>query len=59
MGTIKLINMTPEQAYQILENSLNHATTRGAFTLQDTQAILQALSVVKPLTEKTNEIKDN
>jgi len=59
MGKIKLINMNAEEAFQILEESLSHANTKGAFTLADAQVILNALSIIKPLTEKKDETKNN
>jgi ferric-dicitrate binding protein FerR (iron transport regulator) len=49
--------MNQEQAYQIVEQALNAATTKGVYNLQDAANILAALNVVRPLcvTEKTNE----
>jgi hypothetical protein len=48
--------MNPEQAYQILEQALNVATTKGVYNLQDAANILAALNVARPiLTEKEKE----
>lgn len=49
--------MNQEQAYQVLEQALNVATTKGVFNLQDTANILAALNVARPvlITEKTNQ----
>lgn len=49
--------MNQEQAYQVLEQALNVATTKGVYNLQDAANILAALNVVRPLcvTEKTKE----
>jgi hypothetical protein len=48
--------MNQEQAYQILEQALNVATTKWAFNLQEAANILTALTVVKPLlTEKDKQ----
>jgi hypothetical protein len=40
--------MTKEQAYQVLVDAMNVATTKGAFNLQDVSTILGALQVLKP-----------
>lgn len=40
--------MNTEQAYQVLVDAVNLATTKGAFNLQDVSAILAALQVLKP-----------
>jgi ferric-dicitrate binding protein FerR (iron transport regulator) len=49
--------MNQEQAYQIVEQALNAATTKGVYNLQDAASILTALNTIRPLcvTEKTNE----
>ena len=49
--------MNQEQAFQIIEQALNAATTKGVFNLQDTANILGALTTIKnslenPVTEK-------
>ena len=53
--------MTPTDAIKVLEQALNAATTKGVFTLVDTNQILVALNVVHgliPVEElKTEEIK--
>lgn len=41
--------MNQEQAYQILEQALNVATTKGVYNLQDTANILAALNIIRPL----------
>jgi hypothetical protein len=41
--------MNPEQAYQVLEQALNVATTKGVYNLQDAANILAALNVVRPV----------
>jgi hypothetical protein len=40
--------MKKEQAYQVLVDAINLATTKGAFNLQDVSTILGALQVLKP-----------
>lgn len=45
---VKTLIMTKEQAYQVLVDAVNLATTKGAFNLQDVSAILAALQAVKP-----------
>lgn len=40
--------MKKEQAYQVLVDAINVATTKGAFNLQDVSTILGALQVLKP-----------
>lgn len=47
--------MNQEQAYQIIEQALNVATTKGVYNLQDTANILAALNVVGPLCIKEKE----
>jgi hypothetical protein len=49
--------MNQEQAYQVLEQALNVATTKGVYNLQDTANILAALNVARPvlIPEKTQE----
>ena len=39
--------MTHEQALNTIEQALNLATQKGAFSMAEVQLILQALSVVK------------
>jgi hypothetical protein len=40
--------MKKEQAYQVLVDAINLATTKGAFNLQDVSAIIAALQALKP-----------
>lgn len=40
--------LTPEQAYQILVDAINVATTKGAYSLQDVSTVLGALQVLQP-----------
>lgn len=40
--------MNTEQAYQVLVDAVNVATTKGAFNLQDVSAIIAALQALKP-----------
>jgi len=40
--------MTQEQAYQILVDAINLATTKGAYSLQDVSTVLSALQVLQP-----------
>jgi hypothetical protein len=47
--------MNQEQAYQIIEQALNVATTKGVYNLQDAANILAALNVVGPLCIKEKE----
>lgn len=50
--------MTKEQAQNIIEQALNVAQAKGAFSLQDSRAILTALEVmfgVKEVVEETKE----
>lgn len=48
--------MNQEQAYQVIEQALNVATTKGVYNLQDAANILAALNVVRPvLTEKEKQ----
>jgi hypothetical protein len=37
-----------EQAYQLVVDAINLATTKGAFNLQDVSNIISALQVLKP-----------
>jgi hypothetical protein len=46
--------MTKEQAYQVLVDAINLATTKGSFNLQDVSAILGALQILKPIEETSN-----
>ena len=46
--------MTKEQAIQVIEQALNLATQKGAFTLVDAQAIINAITVLK--TPESNEL---
>lgn len=39
--------MNQEQAFQVIEQALNAATTKGVFNLQDTANILTALATLK------------
>ena len=43
--------MNKEQAIQILEQALNHANLKGAFNLQDSYNIVQAIATIKQITE--------
>jgi ribosomal protein S7 len=45
--------MKKDQAYQVLVDAINVATTKGAFNLQDVSTILAALQALKPEEEMT------
>jgi hypothetical protein len=45
--------MKKEQAYQVLVDAINLATTKGSFNLQDVSTVLAALQVLKPEEEMT------
>lgn len=47
--------MNQEQAYQIIEQALNVATTKGVFNLQDMSNILSALNIIAPLCMNSKE----
>ena len=47
--------MKKEQAYQVLVDAINLATTKGAFNLQDVSTVLAALQTLKP--EEANVLK--
>jgi hypothetical protein len=47
--------MTKQEALNIIEQALNIAVTKGAYTLGDTQAILSALLFLKQSEEKPIE----
>lgn len=52
--------MNPEQALQILEASLNAAVSSGVFkNLQETNAVLSALSVVSETLKNKNNVQEN
>lgn len=52
--------MNPEQALQILEASLNAAVASGVFkNLQETNAVLSALSVVSETLKNKNNVQEN
>ena len=50
------MQMTKEEAHKILTDALNLATTKGAYNLQDTSAILVALNALDPKEKKTKNI---
>ena len=52
--------MDKEQSLQVLEQALNLASTKGAFTLQESATIFAAISTVKdlltqPITKETKQ----
>lgn len=47
--------MNPQQALNLIEQALNMATTKGAFTMADVQAILQAMTVLKTAHPASDE----
>lgn len=48
--------LSHEQAYQILVDAINVATTKGAFTLQDVSTVLGALQVLQPQPQLKPEV---
>jgi hypothetical protein len=48
--------MNEEQAFQVVSEALNVATTKGTFDLNNVGLILQALSVLKPKEEQFKEV---
>jgi hypothetical protein len=51
--------MNPEQAYKVLVDAINLATTKGAFNLQDVSTILAAIQVLEPKEPLKLENHDN
>jgi len=47
--------MSPEQAKQVVEQALNQAFLKGAFSLQDAAMITQALGVLFTVPELVQE----
>jgi len=47
--------MNKEQALQTIEQALNVANMKGAFSLAEAQAVIQALLVLKP--EQSSDVK--
>lgn len=43
--------MNPEQALKVIEEALNHATTKGAFNLADTSKIINSLMTLKTFVD--------
>jgi hypothetical protein len=43
--------MNPEQSLQVIEEALNHATTKGAFNLSDTSKIINSLMTLKTFVD--------
>lgn len=44
-----------EQAYQLVVDAINLATTKGVFNLQDVSNIITALQVLKPEEQPVNQ----
>ena len=44
--------MNTEQAYKVLIDAINLATTKGAFNLQDVSTILTAIQTLQPQEEQ-------
>ncbi len=43
--------MNPEEALKVIEEALNHATTKGAFNLSDTSHIVQSIITIQKFIE--------
>ncbi len=46
-----------EQAYQLVVDAINLATTKGVFNLQDVSNIISALQVLKPEEQPAKDPK--
>lgn len=51
--------MNEEQAYKVLVDAINLATTKGAFNLQDVSTILAAIQILKPQETLNTEENGN
>jgi hypothetical protein len=49
--------MNPEQALKVIEEALNHATTKGAFNLNDASHVVNALITLKKVVEPEKTIE--
>lgn len=43
--------MNPQEALKVIEEALNHATTKGAFNLSETNQIVNSLITLKSMIE--------
>jgi hypothetical protein len=51
--------MNQEQAYKVLVDAINLATTKGVFNLQDVSTILTAIQVLQPQETLNTQENDN